>query len=516
VHSKKVRLLAKLKPEEESSEEEASESESGSGSELGECEDSSTNKHTAKPAFGTGVGLRSPPNAALDDMTLDVDGDAAADSQTSQTTSGLGVRPKFTYAKSRSYLQEANPEDALLMSMDLDDPITCSQTKDSQTEEEDEASQVRPTHELRRQGQNSTFHWENEMLIDDIAIKSGNSIRRSTMLELCTKMASETFTRDLLDSSLAQQFLKNVGSNGEIVFDFIVAVATTFMLQSNPTSAVLDEIIHSQARDTLVMLLSNDVDIHKIAKLRRTNLSKIAQESVVAFRSVVLGSPVWSKSKPGTLSPQLVALKSLDLLVLGVRKTGCVGSILTHDIISKLVEVAWTTAERLKGDYGSGGDDRLILDLTFSILEALSLAPSKQTLWPSHTLIRLANLMPTAIELGDTAVTTLAVKLCMNLTNNKPKACQHFSDAAFVQSLVQSIVDRFKLLETDSDEAQWTKTLDTLILSLGAMINLTEHSNEARVNIDDKHLLIETLVKTFVAGSVRTAQVSYSYIPIKY
>jgi hypothetical protein len=96
----------------------------------------------------------------------------------------------------------------------------------------------------------------------------------------------------------------------------------------------------------------------------------------------------------------------------------------------------------------------------------------------------------------------------MNLTNNKPKACLQFSEFEFIQSLLQSIVQRFKLLQAGVGGTQRTEVLDTLILSLGAMINLTEHSDEARRNVDDGGDLVESLVKIFVEGSARTTEVS--------
>jgi hypothetical protein len=93
------------------------------------------------------------------------------------------------------------------------------------------------------------------------------------------------------------------------------------------------------------------------------------------------------------------------------------------------------------------------------------------------------------------------------LTNNRPKACEQFAEPAFVQSLVRSIIERIKLVQENLVEGQRTEALDTLILSLGAMINLTEHSDQARLNTDDGMDLLETLVKTFVEGSSRTTQV---------
>ncbi|KAF2823627.1 hypothetical protein CC86DRAFT_354761 [Ophiobolus disseminans] len=498
--ARKTKLIASLKPDEGSSGDEVSGSESETSS------DGGTNERTPKATTVNRetihtLNSRQATNIESDDM--DVDDEIAADSQTSQTTSGFGIRAKLTYAKSRSYLEEANPEDALLMSMDLDAPIAFgSQTKDSQTEDEDEASQVRPNHELKRTGHNTRFQWDNQMLIDDIRTTSASGIRRSTMLELGTKMADEAYTDALLDSSLADQFLENVTSNGEIIFDFAVAVAAIFMLRDKPTFTTLDQAYRSRLMSSLVNLLDYESDIAKIARHRKTNLSNIAKESVMAFRSKVVASSIWSTTMVETVSPQLVALKALDLLVIGLRNTGNVESIVDQDTATKLINIAASASERCSTTTETG----LVLNNVFSILEAVSLAKQKPLVWSARMLQRLAGAMPTCFETEDTSIITLAVKLCMNLTNNKPKACQQFSDSTFVQSLVRSIIDRTELLHIGLDETQRAEALDTLILSLGAMINLTEHSDQARVNIDDGKRLIETLVKTFVDGSAKSAQ----------
>ena len=51
------------------------------------------------------------------------------------------------------------------------------------------------------------------------------------------------------------------------------------------------------------------------------------------------------------------------------------------------------------------------------------------------------------------------------------------------------------------------ETLDSLILSLGAMINLAELSDAARLNVDDGEEAIDTLVQIFLVGSERASQV---------
>lgn len=499
-NAKKTRLIASLKPAQSSSDDEASDSESDSGT---EAVFKSKFEQTNKKNSGK---VQKSQDARIADDVMNIDDEAIPDSQTSQTTTGHGNRQKLTYANARSYLQEANPEDEFFMSIDMDEPKFASQTKDSQTEDEEEMSQVRANHELKRHGQNTKFEWENLMLIDDLASKSSNNIRRSALLELTTKMADASFAHELVDSSLAQQFLDNLTSNGEIIFDFAAAVATVFMLQSKPSSTTLEQIHRSSHMSSLVKLLDNTTDIQKIAKIRKTNLSKIAVDAVLAFRATTLGGCSWSSAQPETVSPQVIAIKALELLEVGLRETGSAESAVSQDALVKLVEDAHIVSERCQAGKNAAFDQTL-LKSTLSILEAASLATQKRLTWTAQIMQSLASSMATSFQLGDAATVTLAVKLCMNLTNNKPKACQHFSDAAFVRSLARSIAERTKLLQQGREE-QRTEMLDTLILSLGAMINLTEHSDQARANVNDGEGLLGALVTAFVDGSARTKQVS--------
>lgn len=493
--TRKTRLIDTIKRAESSSDEDEDEDEDSASDE--EPEERGASGRLLESSQTTR------PSADIPHDHMDIDTEVAADSQTSQTS--FGQRQRLTYANARSYLQEANPEDDLLISMDLDDNLGLE--RDNVTEdEEDLSSQVRARHELKRRGQQAAFQWETQTSIDDISSQAGNSVRRNAMMEFCTKMADHNFTSQLLDSSLVHQFFKNASSNGEIVFDFATAVAFIFILETNPTYTLLDQIHGSGIVSTLVKLSSNATDIQRIAKDRKTNLSKIALESVGKFRTLVQSSPIWASTKPEKVSPQLVALKALELLMVGMRSAGSTALLVDQDEISQLVDVTLQPAERRRSGTASS-QDVLVLDLIISILEAVSGAKQKQSAWPTGTLQRLANAIPVFFQPGNAGSAILAVKLCMNLTNNKPKACQPFSGPTFVQPLVSSITRNFGLLGTGIKVEQRTEVLETLILSLGAMINLAEFSDQARLNIDDGAQMIGTLVKIFLDGSERAAQV---------
>ncbi|KAJ4367091.1 hypothetical protein N0V83_007621 [Neocucurbitaria cava] len=497
--TRRTRLIDTIKRAQSSSDDE-DEDESTSSS-VEDLEQGVTNGRTVeKPSINPRTSGHAP-DAISDDMDID---EITTDSQTSQVNSSLGTRSRLTYAKARSYLQEANPEDDLLISMDLDDNLEFNKDTISE-EEEDPASQVQAHHELKRQGQQKAFYWEAEMSIDDISNKTSNSIRRSAMLELCTKMADTTFTSQLLDSSLAHQFFTNITSNGEIIFDFATAVAVIFVLRVNPNFTVLEQIRRTSIVTALVKLAGNEVDIQRIAKDRKTNLSKIAQESVIKFRTTVQKSPIWLSTKPDILSPQLVSLKALDSLILGLRKAGSSDSLIDQADIPRLVGAAAKPSERVKSGKGST-HDTLVINSIISILEADSVARQRQPVWSSGNLQHLADFLPVFFEPGNISSTMLAVKLCMNLTNNKPKACQPFARTTFVQPLVASIIHNFGLLHTGLGQEQRMETLESLILSLGAMINLAELSDTARLNVDDGGHSVDTLVQIFLEGSERASQ----------
>ncbi|KAF1839047.1 hypothetical protein BDW02DRAFT_626626 [Decorospora gaudefroyi] len=496
--ARKTRLIDTLKPVESSSQDEDEDSSSSSG--RGPEDPRIHNRPIAKPSA-------EPRHAGLSSDDMDVEVEAAADSQTSQATSGFGLRPKLTYAMSRSYLREANPEDDLLVSMDLDESLgPASQTKDSLSEDEpDQGSQAQAYHELKSRGRNHAFEQELRTLLDDISSITNNSIRRSTMMELCTKMADRSYRSQLLDSPLAHEFFQNITAGNDVIFDFTAAVATVFILQTTPTYTILDQLQESHILTTLTRLIGNDADIQKIAKDRKTNLSKLAKESVLTFRSLVQQSSIWSCPEPAKVTPQLVALRAIELLIVGLRKAGRTEMLLSQPVVAQLVETASKSRECLDSNKDSP-DAVAILRMVLSTLEAVSATRQKQSMWPIVVLQRIAQFMPVFFGPDGAASTMLAVKLCMHLTNNKPKACQPFSDKAFVHPLMLSVIEKFRLLHTGLGLEERTGVLEGLILSLGAMINLAEFSDQTRLNVDDGGQMISTLVQIFLEGSERASQ----------
>ncbi|KAF1998863.1 hypothetical protein P154DRAFT_602401 [Amniculicola lignicola CBS 123094] len=442
---------------------------------------------------------------------MEVDEEPPKNSQPSQTSLHTSQVTKVTYAQRRTYLEDDNPEDSFAAMLDLMDPTGgyVSKAQENVSDEEDDPStQVRGIHELRTKGRTQKFQMEAQSAIDDISNNSrlGNSIRRTAMLEFANQMVNEDFLSQILDSALGQELLRSLTSNGEIVFDFAAAVTVVLILQKDPGYSGLEQIHQSSIMDTFETLLGLDADINRIAKERKTNLSKIGRESVEEFRTTVHGLPVWTTDKPDKVSPQIIALKGLELLVLGLRKAGSTEALVKETVISKLVEIVSGPCGQLKTGKQSS-QDLLILDIAFSIMESVALSKEKQNTWSNDTIRRLVECVPALFGTIDRSPIKFALRLCMNLTNNKPKACATFAGPHFVRPLVTAISHNFERLANVVEEEQRIEVLDTLILSLGTMINLAEFSDQARASVvEGGDELVDALAGIFLEGSERAAR----------
>jgi hypothetical protein len=292
-----------------------------------------------------------------------------------------------------------------------------------------------------------------------------------------------------------------------------VAGAIIFILQTDPSFTVLDQICQPDINKTLIKLLKNDNEIQKIAKDRKTNASRIAQESIVKF-SILLQDSIWTTEKPQKLTPQIFAMKAIEMLALGIRKSrNTIDLTLTATETMRLLTIGSEGPRDPRIEDGGRTQDPIVTQLAFSILEATSSSKMQQTLWSKALLQKLELVCSKYFVQNRTQDTeypnlpTIAIKLCMNLTNNRPEACEPFAAGSFTRPMIQCMVRGFKSLFAGTEQKQRTEVLETLLLSLGVMINLAEFNDLARSTCDDKSRTIQDLVEMFLEGSERAAQV---------
>ncbi|KAL1608202.1 hypothetical protein SLS60_003141 [Paraconiothyrium brasiliense] len=437
---------------------------------------------------------------------MEIDPDTATSSQTSRAPVPIVDRSR-TYAQQRSYLEETSLEDGLL-NWDDDIEVDLPTRQGSVTESEDDSQQVTGLTELRRKGQLYKFEAETQAIIEDISGNTNTNIsaRRSAMMEFATQLADVSYVNQLLESAMTSSLLRAISATGDIVFDFGAAAAIVFILRTKPSYAVVEQVYQSEILITLRKLLSSpmlSLDIHRISKDRKTNMSSSARDSVAEFRTLILRLLDWPEADVPKLSPQLLSVKVLEELVLGLRIAGNTDAIVDDGMISKVLDVATGPAQRLQSGKATRQDD-LILETAFSTLESLSISKDGQATWPEEVLRRLVNMMPAFFDTTISSPRRLVIRLCMNLANGRPKVCQIFADQTFVTRLARFIVVCFNTLEEDASQQPLTQVRDDLILGLGAMMNLAEFSDAARLNVaQGGDELIGDLVNIFLEGSER-------------
>ncbi|OJD38872.1 wings apart-like protein [Diplodia corticola] len=442
--------------------------------------------------------------------------------------------PKLTYARTRSYLNESSLEDELLLGLPSFENLGPSRRAPAQAdldELEDGTSGMRNIHELRAAGTARRVVDDIENLLDDIEEKKVNSLsrRRSALMELCAKLTDKSYVSRMVDHSLDSRLFHFCGTTTDPILGFFVACAMKFMVLAEAPKTSVAAMYSAGCLRTLAGLLKYDSDITKIARERRTNMSKVAQGMLGDFRSQVVKS-IWPEEQLDVVSPRAVALKSLESVVRRLRESGNSEDILGFRAFADVAAISKEPAHKLASGSASTSDAAL-LELTLSILESGSLNASAWTNSSTDadaSMGQLASSIDAVISTGSSLtdqLEALSLRLTLNLTNNNPEVCNVFARPTLIQNLLRSIDNRCRALGDPLDEEEHIRTLDRLILTLGAMINLAEFSNEARVaSMRDGDDLLNSLVRAFLEGMERAAQadsmeesqssVAYGYLAV--
>jgi hypothetical protein len=438
---------------------------------------------------------------------------------------------RLTYGQQRSYLAEKDEEamfDALMD--DFADPLVPSQSQnlydiDEDMEDESQQGQPRSVHDLRAAGSKKRILHALESLIAGVGGEGFGSMssRRSCLVELVTKLQDSATATTLLDHGLERSLVATFASTPDIVFSFLAAIVVTQLAQSTQSLGVLRSILQSGFFSQLLDLLPIDDDISRVVKDRRYNMSKIGQNSITAVKDLILSSHTWAQDKPASFSPRIIAIKAVDATVRNLRELGGDDIVLDESSIGTLLALL---------ENESSTPESQTYELVFSILESSSIGATRATRGPwtqkgHRALVKiLSNVFATNV--GSRSTRHLALKLTLNLTNNNGKASDVFATPMVVRTLCSLIIQDFSNISTQQTSTDGISSLDELILSLGAMINLAEISDKARLSIlasDSDTALIRQLVQTFLirssdkmveADSVEASQanVPYGYLSL--
>lgn len=247
----------------------------------------------------------------------------------------------------------------------------------------------------------------------------------------------------------------------------------------------------------LVRMLSNPKDINAIAKDRKSNMSKIARESVGELVELVTKSPAFPESGAAALSPQFISLKVLDSLVRKLREHGNHDNILPQGAVNTLVGIMKPFIGIKEYPKTSKINSSALLSLVISILEAYSIGGRIQ-FRKELSLAELeivAGLLPILLEWAkDQNLGTnmdlgmdiqLALRFYINISNDFADVCDIIGPS-LMPVLIGLVKKSFAVLDGTPEEQERAAYLDLLVLSFGLLLNFAELSAASRESVRTK------------------------------
>ncbi|KAL2370157.1 hypothetical protein BDBG_07652 [Blastomyces gilchristii SLH14081] len=422
-----------------------------------------------------------------------------------------GAGPKATYARQRSFLSVEHVTADLIAETPIQASFAqrygggasagrgVSNSVSSKTsrplatrgtgDDDDDSSSgvVRNIYELRRAGENARFEGIIDAIFEDIEdSKSSASRRYSGIIQLCTKLMDHQFTRRFLAHGLEKRLAKRAGDLSDAIYTYLIVCAYGIILSAGPLSSVVLHTCSTQVFKTIPKMVTNTSDIVGISKFGPTRTSKAVQASLRDFCDQLAQSKIWPDVKPNKRSPQILALRCIEMAVRRARESGDAMEYLSNDVLSLLVDLLLQHSVLPEQIQDAKTDDVLILELTFSVLESYTVALNLLEPSQEKILKRLSRLGPLLLQLSRYSepccrqIQLLEIRLILNLTNNNPSLCEDFSTPELIRALMVIVLSNFGLVSEDFGSDKRDSLLDAVILALGTLINLTEWNETAR------------------------------------
>lgn len=403
----------------------------------------------------------------------------------------IAAKPRMTYSKERSHLSDMVLEDSqqlnhskasglgplaedlpLLASLD---PVVSHEF--SEDEDDLEGPGIRSIHELRQAGSSARSRIDIETLLEDVEANgsSARSQRLRGLVQLAQKLVSAEVGPDILDLNLGHRLQKCPSLQGDdMIGQTLVILCMTRLLASTDLStSSLDEVFESSL-PLGDRLLQEPRDLAQLARDRKHNVSKMLAKDVTQLCQKLQKSSLWPEAL--TCSPQLIHVKFLDVVLRQARRRGDFGMFLPAPTLDHLIKLLLKAGTDLDG---GSKDSLLIMDLTVSVLESLTISQKWAHEGCPEAARQLAQLGPILSHFSSSDDSRrsqhLILRLLLNITNNDPSLCGFFAEPALIRAL-------FGIVKSGLQESAFSGSvltepeLESGILALGALSNLAEHS----------------------------------------
>lgn len=417
---------------------------------------------------------------------------------------------KVTYARQRSFLDDLLIETGMSaessdsnIPLELADPLPTYHRNTKRSAEarlfaieepENDDGTVRSIHELRQAGGNARYRGAVESIFEDIEDPHTSLSGRCTALvQLCMKLLDSKLAHQFIECNFDKRLVDLFSRDLDLISSSLGLCAYALCSLGRPPSFILATAAWPKLANLATSLLEVQNDLVTVARAPQQRISKTAQQSIQTIASKIR-STLLPDTATAKLSPCLLTLQCLKLTISAFKEKGEKPASLPVPILRQLVTLVLSSGFSYK-DTSSAveSDESRTLGLGLSIIEThiASGVPLQSeyhdilsSLSDLHGLLseRDNRLMGTAYQ----QIQTIYIRVVLNLTNTHPDLCDAFSTPQMINELARIAIANFKELSLDQQPSNDSShSLDTAILTLGALINIAEQSETSRIVILD-------------------------------
>jgi hypothetical protein len=339
---------------------------------------------------------------------------------------------------------------------------------------------VRSIHELRQAGDNARFRETVDSIFEDIE-DPYNSVSDACngFVQLCTKLLEPRFLRRFSEYGFDERLLSCMTSSFDIVSITLALCAYRMICVSSSSSSTLFSSFWSKILDLSPTLLGVEGDLLLTAKQQSLGLSKAVQASL---KNILprLSSAIYGEQPTITVTPRLLILSNIQFLLTKFQEKGTSVDI-PPPLLSLIVGLLALEAYR-NVDYPLPSQRFEVLVLVLSVLETytiLSVPLDSEHCNSFRPLTQIHRFLYPSQSDQSRRILVLYIRVLLNLTNMDPLLCEECCRPEIVGGLVNNVISEFSAVP-EASAAKEDSSLNTVILALGALINLAEKSESSR------------------------------------
>ncbi|KAK8101555.1 hypothetical protein PG999_011929 [Apiospora kogelbergensis] len=436
---------------------------------------------------------------------------------------------KRTYGQTRTLLEETDMYAALELPQEtpnlkgrrLEYDIHKKLIKPASDEEdEDSGSQSKTAkmqgiHELRAAGANNFVADQMHDLTDQIGAPQWCRPEGIILAQNCpASSCGEEYRRSLRDHGVEATIFGHADREHDTITGYLIVVILLQLLAHIDSLHVVRLVRNENMGDLFAKLLEVNNDALKLARDRKSNLSKRDQTLLAGLQKNLTELPAW-RTKPAYISPRTATLKCLQLLVAQDPNIGRDLSLFPAMVTDKLFSVLSVAQDP---DFWEAPDaiDRINVFHALSVLEYHTVkaleSQHDSNKWLTDYLPSVADAFGAVLRVPlDTELESLVMRLVVNLVETVPGAPEVFVAKGLLPTLATSVCASFaKALATVSTNEWSDEVRDGLVLRLGILINCAEQSVAVREAVwkcyGDDGSPTNKLIKLFLENHASTAE----------